>query len=195
VAGKTGTAQIALNASGYDKSSHKASFVGYFPADNPQYTCIVVVSAPAGNVYYGGLIAGPVFREIADKIYATNFELHPPFVAGGNGKLPLIKNGNRYDIKYVLDRLRISSHYLGDRSEGTYVRPSPAGNSFNLYDMDTVDGYMPNVEGMGVRDAVFLLENKGLKVIIEGYGTVVYQSFPPGTDIIKGNTVLLRLRT
>ena len=79
IAGKTGTAQIASLETGYtvkSKISYQASFAGYFPADNPKYSCIVVVNAPSRNVYYGNLVAGPVFKEIADKVYATNFEMH-----------------------------------------------------------------------------------------------------------------------
>jgi cell division protein FtsI (penicillin-binding protein 3) len=75
IAGKTGTAQIARGKSGYrsgERVSYQASFVGYFPAENPLYSCIVVVNAPSNGVYYGNLVAGSVFREISDKIYATS---------------------------------------------------------------------------------------------------------------------------
>ena len=76
IAGKTGTAQIAMNKYGYRSGariSYQASFCGYFPADNPIYSCIVVVNAPSNGVYYGNLVAGTVFKEIADKVYATRF--------------------------------------------------------------------------------------------------------------------------
>lgn len=74
IAGKTGTAQIAQNNSGYNKSNYKASFVGYFPADNPKYSMIVVINNPSKGVYYGGSIAGPVFRDVANKVYATRLD-------------------------------------------------------------------------------------------------------------------------
>jgi cell division protein FtsI (penicillin-binding protein 3) len=81
IAGKTGTAQIARGNKGYRNArewcSHQASFVGYFPADNPKFSCIVVVNSPSRSVYYGNLVAGPIFKEIADKVYATNPDWFP----------------------------------------------------------------------------------------------------------------------
>ncbi|UCG28286.1 MAG: penicillin-binding protein 2, partial [Bacteroidales bacterium] len=84
IAGKTGTAQIANERYGYkfeEKISYQASFVGFFPSDNPRYSCIVVVNSPSNSVYYGNLVAGPVFKEIADKVYATKLFLHKENVA------------------------------------------------------------------------------------------------------------------
>ena len=94
IAGKTGTAQIAYNKYGYkvdSKVSYQASFVGYFPAENPRYSCIVVVNSPTSDVYYGNLVAGPVFREIANKVYATSLDLQESLNIAGNGGV----SGNR----------------------------------------------------------------------------------------------------
>jgi cell division protein FtsI (penicillin-binding protein 3) len=75
IAGKTGTTQIARDKQGYTKSLYQASFAGYFPADRPKYSCIVVVTAPSRSIYYGNVVAGPIFREITDRIYVREFEL------------------------------------------------------------------------------------------------------------------------
>jgi cell division protein FtsI (penicillin-binding protein 3) len=194
VAGKTGTAQIALNGSGYDKSSHKASFVGYFPADNPQYSCIVVINAPAAGIYYGGAVAGPVFKEIADKVYSTNLKLHKPLRKQENPGMPKVKNGNRQDIKYVLNHLGISSHQITGSAETEWVRTSADVQSVDLKEMQTDLTLVPDVKGMGLKDAVYLLENRGMKVAVEGYGTVVFQSAPPGRRINKGDIIYLKLQ-
>jgi cell division protein FtsI (penicillin-binding protein 3) len=195
VAGKTGTAQIAVNGKGYDKSSHKASFVGYFPADNPQYSCIVVVNAPANGIYYGGSVAGPVFKEIADKVFSTNLSLHKSLVKQDNVSLPKVKNGQRSDIKYVLNKLMISSHQVSGSAESEWVKASNDAHSIDLIELKTNAKEVPDVRGMGLRDAIYLLENRGLKVLLEGYGTVTYQSLPPGTSINrKGTFIYLKLK-
>ena len=193
VAGKTGTAQIATNGSGYNKSSHKASFVGYFPANNPQYTCIVVINAPTAGVYYGGLVAGPVFKEVADKVYSTNLSFHKPLVQTSLTSVPSVKNGNRTDIKNVLNQLQISSKTISDIAETEWVRTNYDIKSINLLELKTQADLVPNVIGMGAKDAVYLLENRGLKVIINGAGSVVQQSIPAQSKIIKGSTIYLKL--
>ncbi|MES2618978.1 MAG: penicillin-binding protein [Bacteroidota bacterium] len=195
VAGKTGTAQIAINSKGYDKSSHKASFVGYFPADNPQYSCIVVINAPANGVYYGGAVAGPVFKEIADKVYSTNMALHQPIKKVEKPNVPKVKNGKRDDIKFVLDRLMISSHLIKGNAESEWVTTGTDVQSIDLKELETNILLVPNVNGMGLRDAVYLLENRGLKVLLDGYGKIYYQSLMAGSTITKGSTIYLKLKS
>jgi len=192
VAGKTGTAQKA-SSNGYDKSAHKASFVGYFPADNPKYSCIVVINDPTAGDYYGGTVAGPVFREIADKVFSTNISLHKPIVRLAAPSMPKVKNGNRSDIKYVLNHIGISSHQIIGSAESEYVRSSPSVQSLNLKEITTDVNLIPDVVGMGLKDAVYLLENRGVKVIVEGYGSICFQSIPAGTRTSKGNIIYLRL--
>lgn len=193
VAGKTGTAQIALNGSGYDKSSHKASFVGYFPAENPRYSCIVVINAPTAGIYYGGAVAGPVFKEIADKVFSTNISLHKPLKKQGNTGMPKVKSGNRQDIKFVLNKLGISSHQISGSAETEWVRATADVQSVDLKEIQTNTALIPDVSGMGLRDAVYLLENRGVKVIVEGFGSVSFQSLPAGSRIVKGSIIYLRL--
>jgi len=193
VAGKTGTAQIISNGR-YNKSSHKASFVGYFPADNPQYTCIVVVNAPANGVYYGGSVAGPVFKEIADKVYSTSIQLHKPLRKLDKPAMPKVKNGNREDIKYVLNHLTISSHLITGEAESEWVKTGSDVSSIDLKELQTDANLVPDVRGMGLRDAIYLLENRGLRVLVEGYGSVSYQSLTPGVAIRNSSgTIYIKL--
>lgn len=193
VAGKTGTAQIISNGR-YDKSSHKASFVGYFPADNPQYTCIVVVNAPANGVYYGGSVAGPVFKEIADKVYSTNIHLHKPLQKVEKPAMPRVKSGSSDDIKYVLNHLSISSHLMNGQAETEWIKASGDVNYISLKELDTDVNLVPDVKGMGLRDALYLLENRGFRVLADGYGAVNYQSLPAGTPIrSRGGTIYIKL--
>jgi cell division protein FtsI (penicillin-binding protein 3) len=185
-----------MNGKGYDKSSHKASFVGYFPADNPQYSCIVVVNAPANGIYYGGSVAGPVFKEIADKVFSTNLSLHKSLVKQENVSLPKVKNGQRSDIKYVLNKLMISSHQVSGAAESEWVKANNDAHSIDLIEIKTNAKEVPDVRGMGLRDAIYLLENRGLKVLLEGYGTVSYQSITPGTAITRrGTFIYLKLKS
>lgn len=195
VAGKTGTAQIALNGKGYDKSSHKASFVGYFPADNPRYSCIVVINAPTAGIYYGGAVAGPVFKEIADKVFSTNISLHKPLIKTGKSGMPKVKSGNRQDIKFVLNRMQISSHQISGSAETEWVRASQDVQSIDLKEIETNIGLIPDLSGMGLRDAIYLLENRGIRVIADGYGSIISQSLLPGTRIVKGSIIYLKLST
>jgi len=192
VAGKTGTAQI-FSKSGYNKNSHKASFVGYFPAENPQYACIVVVNSPSAGVYYGGAVAGPVFKEIADKVYSTNMSFHKYLTKGENVSVPIVKNGNREEIKNVLNVLGISSLTLNGTEETEWVKARTDIASIDLTAIETSKNKIPNVMGMGAKDAIYLLENRGLRVVIEGYGAVVNQSISPQTIAVKGSTIYLKL--
>ncbi|NQW42020.1 MAG: transpeptidase family protein [Bacteroidetes bacterium] len=192
VAGKTGTAQIAMN-NGFDKSSHKASFVGYFPADNPQYTCMVVINAPSKGDYYGGAVAGPVFKEIADKVFSTRMALHKPISSMAKPIVPKVKNGKREDIKTVLNKLNVPSNQVKGNADGEWVKTGYDVQSINLKELETNKNLVPDVMGMGLRDAIYLLENRGLKVISEGYGAVSSQSIIAGSNIIKGSTIIIKL--
>jgi cell division protein FtsI (penicillin-binding protein 3) len=164
IAGKTGTAQIANARHGYrsgSRISYQASFVGYFPADNPLYSCIVVVSAPSNWVYYGNVVSGPVFKEIADKVYATSF--YKPLQA------------------------------LNPEGEEK-VKLHDAAEIIRENDLTVSEGVMPDVVGMGLRDAIYLLENSGLRVYYTGQGRVAKQSPPAGARISRGATVSIELR-
>ena len=199
IAGKTGTAQIANKESGYsDKSriSYQASFAGYFPADNPKYSCIIVVNAPSRNVYYGNLVAGPVFKEIADKVYATNFEMHESLNLITNEttsevKIPYTKNSYKDELKFALTDLGINVNDEDVVSD--WVLTTKLDSCVKLSNRNIAENLMPNVKGMGVKDAVFILENLGLSVELQGRGTILNQSIALGSRISKGDLVVLEM--
>ncbi len=198
IAGKTGTVQLANKEYGYtykskSRASYQASFVGYFPADRPAYSCIVVVNSPSKNVYYGNLVAGPVFKEIADKVYATAINIQQPIHANENREkiVPYTKTGYKNELETVLSDLEIPSKaddvktpWVVTRRKDTYVK-------YNEYDV--AERLVPNVKGMGLKDAVFLLENAGLQVDVEGRGTVVGQSIIPGEKAVRGQRITLEM--
>lgn len=194
IAGKTGTAQIANDKYGYkyeSKVSYQASFCGYFPADNPKYSCIVVVNAPSNNVYYGNLVAGPIFKEIADKVYATNLNIHPPLsIEKQLTAMPVSKNGSKEDLNKVLQVLNVKAH--GSASE-YWVKTSAQENAIEIQNLTITSGITPNVIGMSLKDAVFILENKGLLVKVVGKGTIKNQSIPAGQSVKKGDVITLEL--
>ncbi|PCJ89033.1 MAG: cell division protein [Flavobacteriales bacterium] len=197
VAGKTGTAQIANANYGYKydkKISYQASFVGYFPADNPKYSCIVVVNAPSKDVYYGNLVAGPIFKEVADKVYATSIEIHDelqPQQFASATAIPYSKNGYKRDLQKVLADLQMP---LNDQSaESDWVVTITEADKVHIKPKKIYQNTIPNVAGMAVQDAVYLLENMGMQVKIRGKGTVKSQSVTAGSAVQKGQKIVLEL--
>lgn len=197
IAGKTGTAQIANKNYGYSyqsKVSHQASFVGYFPADNPQYSCIVVVNAPSRNVYYGNLVAGPIFKEVADKVYANSLDMHKElkeqkFLA--NSAIPYSKHGHKADVEKVFTALDVTLKSKAQDAE--WVVTSTQDSSVTIAPRLIKENLVPNVVGMGLRDAIYLLENQGLTVKIKGSGMVKYQSIQAGESVFDGQEIEIEL--
>jgi len=197
IAGKTGTALVSNNKDGYSHGGQKiyqSSFVGYFPADDPKYSCIVVINAPKGGNYYGSTVAGPVFRQISDHVYAYELGLDE------NIKLPIIKlendipgitAGRKKDIANVLDELNILNGFAFTKTEWVEARPDEDG--LKLTNREVCKGTVPNVKGMGATDAVFLLENYGMRVSVHGRGKVKSQSVRAGTKIQRGQSIMLSL--
>jgi cell division protein FtsI (penicillin-binding protein 3) len=198
IAGKTGTAQIAQHKMGYRKDariSYQASFVGYFPADKPKYSCIVVVNAPSKDVYYGNLVAGPVFKEIAQKVFATSYELHDEIISGHShlkADGPQVKCGLWNEIEESTDELGIPVEEKSDKINN-WVTASKNNENIEVYNRKIIDNLVPDVSGMGAKDAVFLLEKAGLHVVINGFGKVKKQSVPPGTRTEKGSRIVISL--
>jgi cell division protein FtsI (penicillin-binding protein 3) len=198
VGGKTGTAQIAKNGD-YKKggTTYQGSFVGYFPADNPIYSCIVVINSPANGSYYGGLIAGPVFKEIAEKVYSGSVDFLQPV----NDKPKVLTRAPEV-ITTRLDELHSISKYFGIPTAIPYIQEY--GNTFKK-DSSVVyaipikiesklkKGIMPDLTGLSVKDALYLLENNGMYVRIKGFGTVKKQSIDVGQRFNKGNRIVLTL--
>lgn len=194
IAGKTGTARIAKEGSYGDKHEYQASFVGYFPADKPQYSCIVVVNAPNRNSYYASHVAGPIFKEIADKVYSTSIEIHDdlkPLEIAGYTKLPVAKNGYQKDLLAVYDGLDIN--VKASNAENKWVVVQTGQDKVEIGRRNIIENLVPNVLGMSAQDAVFLLENAGLKVKLRGRGVIKQQSILPGERIEEGKQIILDL--
>lgn len=196
IAGKTGTAQIGM-VNG--KMTYQASFVGYFPAENPKYACIVVISAPSGDAYYGGAVAGPVFKDVADKVYSTSLEIHKEINAVQPQyalKAPAVKQGSKEDIETVLKALKVKVNISDDRAEWVTANTNDS-ISVQLQTRTTEEklkhGLVPDLTGMTAEDALYLLENNGMRVKIIGNGSVISQSIVAGTAFTKGTQIILQL--
>jgi cell division protein FtsI (penicillin-binding protein 3) len=194
IAGKTGTAQRLVNGR-YMTQSYYASFAGYFPAEDPLYSCIVVIDNPKGWNRYGGDVSAPVFKEIADMIYAQNLEIHdsftPEYTAANNGTFPVIRAGRLEELNELCNLLGISNH--PNQEAGEWVRSAVNNNAITWRKNHEDTGLVPNVQGMTLRDAIYILENIGLKVSISGNGRVKRQSLGPGVRASKGGTIELEL--
>jgi cell division protein FtsI (penicillin-binding protein 3) len=161
ISGKTGTAQISHGASGYKAGglSHQVSFCGYFPSNDPQYSCIVVIRKPRNGNASGGYMSGRVFKQIAEEVFVQNIAASPRLTAYNDtmiAKTPRVKIG--------------------------------------LSDRKTIDNLVPNVVGMGAKDAVYALEKAGLRVVLSGHGEVKSQSLLAGTKVSKGRTIVIQLQ-
>ena len=197
IAGKTGTAQIANEKYGYhydQQVSYQASFVGYFPTDEPKYSCIVVVNGPTNEVYYGNQVAGPIFKEIALKIFAKDPEFHTDPQDFGEELLvgvPISKSGNARDLKQVFDRFEVPVEIVDLDAEWV----STTSQKDNVAFTKTIlkPGLVPNVLGMCAQDALYLMESAGLSVQIRGKGIVKKQSVSPGARIEDSMPVLIEL--
>jgi cell division protein FtsI (penicillin-binding protein 3) len=195
IAGKTGTAQIARDKYGYktgERISYSASFVGYFPAENPLYSCIVVVNSPSNGVYFGNVVAGTVFKEISDKVYATRFfrDYKPENKDDIKPSAPEAGNGFRADINEVLKNLDIRYRRTADDD---WVATRESGDTVRLAGVKIQKGLVPDVRGMSLRDAIYLLENSGIRVKYSGKGRVLRQSPEHGARYSDGSVVSLEM--
>ena len=195
IAGKTGTAKI-MDESGQfldrKNSEYQASFCGYFPAENPLYSCIVVIYKPKKYIY-GAKVSGTVFASVANKVFASNLQFHDAINETGKRapKSPQIKAGYKADISRSLTELGYD-YQLG--KSGDWVNTSNPSSEIKLSDRKIGTNTMPNVNGMTAKDAVFLLETMGYIVKIKGYGKVVYQSVREGEEIEKGRLIQITLK-
>jgi cell division protein FtsI (penicillin-binding protein 3) len=192
VAGKTGTAHVADGNVKYDDMVYQASFVGYFPADDPVYSCIVVVrTKPHAAMHYGGQIAAPVFREIAIKLYAMYIDNKTlPKYEVIKDSLNYFYAGNSNDIKNVYKTLSVD---YSDSVRSGWGTVTATNYQPVIKDVNVVKTIMPNVKGMGLKDVVYLLENLGLRVKANGKGKVMIQSIQAGTTLTKGMIVYVEL--
>ncbi len=202
VGGKTGTAQIAkAGKKGYGEignRDYQASFVGYFPADKPLYTCIVIINSPSNGIYYGGLVAGPVFKEIAEKVYSSSVDFLEPI----NNKQNLLTKAPG-SIKTQNNEMVIASKALklpttSNATENSYVSRNQTDSTHislqtNNLESQLKKGIVPNLNGLSAKDALFLLENSGFHVKLYGMGSVKKQSIEAGQKFNKGDKITLIL--
>jgi len=198
IAGKTGTAQIANSKYGYkydQEVSYQASFVGYFPAKNPEYSCIVVVNGPSNDVYYGNQVAGPVFKEISDKVYAQRFDLIKDDDPGSETEVavnvPISRSGYKDDLKTIFAQLGVKA--IDESASNEWVSTKSQPKEVKLEKRTIPTDRVPNVLGMGLRDGLYLLEKCGLEVEITGRGTIKKQSLPPGTSVNRLKRISIEL--
>ena len=192
VAGKTGTAQVADQYGGYHSGTTRywLSFAGYFPADNPRYSCIVCLKK-SGLPASGGGMSGVVFHHIAEGVMAQNLKLSVEDARDTTSRfIPDVKNGNVMAADYVLGHLGVKTNVNWD---GSYANGNPVwgtavpqAKNVQLTQISTQRNIIPDLTGMGARDAVYLLESRGVKAIIKGRGKVKSQSIYSGTSIKQG---------
>jgi cell division protein FtsI (penicillin-binding protein 3) len=187
IAGKTGTARIWDEDIRDYVDRYVASFCGYFPADDPKYSCIVVEYNMKGGEIYGSQVAAPVFKEIADKVYATRVDIKTkPLKMPDTLSAPCILTGYRTDVENIYSQLKYNPVY--DGSGADWVSITKNVNALHQHDKVIQGKEIPDVTGMTAKDAVYIVEQKGLNVVVKGAGRVVSQIFNP-----QKNQVVLTL--
>ena len=184
IAGKSGTAELD-----YDSKEgviqHRASFVGYFPADEPKYSCIVVISKPKGARTHGGDLAAPVFRDLSDRVVGTRIALTK--VGHSNEKkMPTMKFGNRDSYAAICNSLGFNIQF----PTSTWLKVREYQDSLVFTPYYVQKDVVPNVIGLTIKDALYMLENLGMRVRFKGKGRVISQSIAPGTKIADKVIVL-----
>lgn len=198
IAGKTGTAQTNYKKrTAGSRIEYQASFAGYFPAEHPEYSCIVVINDPKQGGFYGSQVAAPVFKEIADKCYASKTALHrpsnsvekPPYVTKS---LPNFNIGFKQDFQEIVPFFKIKENDLAQSA--SWVVLNAKENKLALAPRKDVKRFtVPNVVGMGLRDAIYHLESVGMKVRVQGVGTVKKQSVKPYSSTAGKKYIVLTL--
>lgn len=193
IAAKTGTALVANGSRGYADKIYQSSFAGYFPANDPQYTCVVVIKNKSrAKKFYGASVAGPVFREVADKLYAIAVEKQKPMQSSVQiDTLLALKNGKSSEWKEILSTLQLP--WQGTVANSGWVSAKVNDRKVAFQTIAQAKGAVPNVTGMGLKDALFLLENAGLRVEVKGAGKVKTQSIPGGSKISNDQTIVIEL--
>ncbi|TGD82654.1 penicillin-binding protein [Hymenobacter wooponensis] len=195
IAGKTGTAWKFKN--GAYTRMYSTSFCGYFPADQPKYSCIVVVDSPKRRGWSGAEVAAPVFREVADKAMARDAASLRPLLARApsstKSRVPFVQVGMQDELTMVFSQLGVT--HEGATNADDWVRTLADSNAdkLSLKPMAVRPGRVPNVAGMTLRDALFLLENRGLRVRTVGTGRVKAQSIAAGSPVRRGTMVVLQM--
>ena len=196
IAGKTGTAQKLVNGS--YQQIYRASFVGYFPADKPRYSCFVMIDEPKDGNIYGSTVAAPVFREIAERLFTAQFTQNAQLPQVEQPRLPLARVVHLQDARKAFPLLGLPAEAV-NRSQrqaavGDYLYCRQVNDSVECLPLRMNREAVPNVEGMTARNALAVLENLGLRVRLVGHGKVVDQSLRPGTPIKRNQTIELKLK-
>lgn len=195
-AGKTGTAVSAIDNHGYNKGNkiYQSAFIGFFPFDKPLYTIAVVIqNSNASKLAYGGAVAGPVFRDVADRIYAAAIKNQPVFKAASYDTSRYSFIGLKKDFTPILSNLHLP--WYDSSTDGYWRKMNLTVSSATMKaEPDTLlMNVVPVATGLGLKDAVYLLENKGLRVVASGRGRVIFQSLPQGTVFNRGQKINITL--
>jgi cell division protein FtsI (penicillin-binding protein 3) len=194
IAGKTGTARILNEDLRYGvkgEEKYQASFVGYFPADDPIYSCIVVIAAPSKDIY-GAIVSGTVFAAIANKVYASTLRYHEAINEVGKLKkdVPVIYNGTSHDLNIVLRKLKVPH---SKEQEGEWMIIARQEQRAYLKKKNIKKDRVPDLSGMTAKDAVYLIESIGMRAKVLGFGKVVKQSIIAGTPVFRGGLIEISL--
>lgn len=194
IAGKTGTAQTYVNGK-YDDKILRASFCGYFPADNPKYSCIIVIQGaiPYDPYKVSGHTAAEIFKKISDRIYFADHELRNQLSTDSSMvmTLPSVSNGYSEDYSNMFKQLGIPQ---AGSPKSIWTSTIINETNIDYLPIEYDKKYVPNLFGMGMRDAVYLAENNGLKVVCKGYGRLARQSIPAGSLIRKNDVIILEFK-
>ncbi len=193
IAGKTGTAHVAGGNVKYYDGVYQASFVGYFPANQPEYTCIVVIKTkPHAALHYGGQLAAPVFKEVATKLYANYVQrknVKPvPFVSDSSYNTYA---GYTEDVKNILSTVNV--RYVDSSAQKLWSLMYTNPNKPVLKADPVSKKIIPDVRNMTLKDALYVLENLNVKVVAKGRGKVVAQDILPGTRVTKNQSITILL--
>ncbi|MDL2314849.1 transpeptidase family protein [Bacteroidales bacterium OttesenSCG-928-C19] len=192
IAGKTGTSQVGYETKG-KKVTYCASFAGYFPANDPRYSCIVVVNNPRKNRTHGGELAAPVFKDLSDRVCGTKIDIEFTAQNAKHGAPPSLAAGSSDEIISTMNQLGIP--YTVEGISPIWLKENTIENdTLVLAKYTPSPNYVPNVRGMTVKDAIKLLEGLGMDVSFEGKGKVREQSVASGSTYRKGSKIHLVLR-
>ena len=192
IAGKTGTTRVNYaSIKEGERKEYNASFAGYFPADNPKYSMIVVIYKPHGYAYYGASAAGPAYKKIAERIttLSSNLVYSEESQVIAKVELPEANAGYKKDFECVFDYVGLD---YKTKKKGNWVVVDPFETKMLIDKKKISKSSVPSVKGMGARDAIYVLENLGLNVEISGVGKVISQTIKPGTKI-KGQDITIFL--
>jgi cell division protein FtsI (penicillin-binding protein 3) len=190
VAGKTGTSKISGGSSGYKKGQYYSSFIGYFPSDKPRYTLLVLVAKPSSGRYYGSSVAVPIFKKIAQKVQANT--LFKQVERQNQPEVPVLLSGRWSDIKKTARNLGFD-YESGSYSPEELVKLSQDSLTMKVGRINTPIGEMPDMIGLGLRHALYELENQGYKIQFSGYGKIIKQAPKPNTTLRPGQVIYLKL--